>query len=108
MAAAQGAGGMAAPTARKLARKGVATARRRLVRMAKRRQQSVPSLVPRPTDPPSLDVVAALRRGLWTDRGDLRLEGWSYQPGRYHEQSVVRVYATTGGLDSRWEATVHQ
>src|SRR5215218_4504615 len=107
MAAARGAGGMiAAPTARKQARKLVATARRCLVRIAKRTQQSVPSLVAKPADVPSPDVVAALRRCVWTDRGDLRLEGWSYQPGGDHQQSIVRVYATSNGLDMRWEATV--
>ena len=107
MAAAQGPGGVAA-TANGLARKTLGKARRRLVRLAKRRQVSVPSLVARSVDSTSPDLVAALRRCVWTDSGDLRLEGWSYLPGRDHRQIAVRISATTSGIEPAWVATVLQ
>ena len=108
MAAARGPGGVATPTAKGLARKTLGKVRRRLVRMAKRRRKSVPPLVARPPDSTSPDVVAALRRCVWTDRGELRLEGWSYLPGLDHQQSTVQVYATTSGIESTWVAQVVQ
>ncbi len=61
-----------------------------------------------PPESTSPEVVAALRRCVWTDRGELRLEGWSYLPGRDHQQIAVQVYATTGGIESAWVAQVVQ
>ena len=78
----------------------------RLERMGQRGRRSMPSLVARPVDLTSPDVVAALRRCVWTDSGD-RPEGWSYLPGRDHKQSAVRVYATTRN-GFAWESTVVQ
>jgi CDP-glycerol glycerophosphotransferase len=108
MAAAPGPGGVAAPTAKGLARETLGKARRRLKRMPKRWQKPAPSLVATPAESTSPDVVAALRRCVWTDRGELRLEGWSYLPGRDHQQIAVQVYATTGGMESAWVAQVVQ
>ena len=108
MAAAPGPGGVAAPAAKGLARKALGKARPRLERMLKRRQKPAPSLVAEPVESTSPELVAALRRCFWTDRGELRLEGWSYLPGRDHQQIAVQVYATTGGIESAWVAQVLQ
>ena len=105
---ARGSEGIAAPTATVAARRALGKVRRRLERMGQRGRRSTPSLVARPADSTSPDVVAALRRCVWTDSGDLRLEGWSYLPGRDYKQSAVRVYATSSGIDVAWESTVVQ
>ena len=96
---------MAAPIAKRLARKALAKAPRLLARIDEHR---LPSLTAMQLEATSPDVVAALRRCFWTDHGDLRLEGWSYLPGRDHKQCAVRVYATSSGLEPAWEATVIQ